>query len=104
MLAQSPRPLAFEAVFHENAAYVWRAVRALGAWDADLGDVSQEVFLVVHRQLAGFRGESSIRPWIYAIGVRVVGDPRRRASRRRGRRAGDSLPEPSVSGSLDEDV
>lgn len=35
--------------------------------EADACDVTQEVFLRVHRALPGFRGESSLKTWIYAI-------------------------------------
>ena len=35
--------------------------------EADACDVTQEVFLRVHRALPNFRGESSLKTWIYAI-------------------------------------
>ncbi len=35
--------------------------------EADACDVAQEVFLRVHRALPNFRGESSLKTWIYAI-------------------------------------
>lgn len=102
--ATSHGPPDFAATFHDNVAYVWRAIRALGVWDADVADVSQEVFLVVHRRLPEFRGESALRTWIYGICVRVASEHRRRAYRRRERPAGDSMPETSIAGTLDEDV
>lgn len=82
----------FDAVFHECAPFVWRVLRQLGVREADLKDVSQEVFLVVHRKLATFQERSSLRTWVYAIAVRVASDYRRRAHRRR-ERIGEDLPE-----------
>src|SRR5687768_11748421 len=66
-------------VFDEHAAYVWRALRHLGVPDSELDDYCQEVFLVVHRQLATFEGRSKLRTWIYGICLRVASDRRRRA-------------------------
>jgi len=58
---------------------VWRALRHLGVAEADVEDASQDVFVVVHRRLADFRGDSSIKTWVYGICVRVAADYRRRA-------------------------
>lgn len=68
---------------HEHGAYLWRALRSLGVAEAELSDVCQEVFLVVHRQLPGFEGRSSLRTWIYGIALRVAADYRGKAYRRR---------------------
>lgn len=102
-LAPLPPPT-FEAVFRENAPFVWRALRGLGVSESDLADVSQEVFLVVHRRLDAFRGASSLRTWIYGISVRVASEYRRRAHRRREMPAGDDLPEQGETRPLDEEV
>jgi RNA polymerase sigma-70 factor (ECF subfamily) len=50
--------------------------------------VVQEVFLVVYRQLSGFRGESSIRSWLFAIASRIVRDSRRTLRRKPGNLGG----------------
>lgn len=63
----------------EHGPTLWRALRRLGVRDADVDDLCQDVFLVAHRQLAGFRGDSSERTWLYGIAVRVASDYRRRA-------------------------
>lgn len=75
--------VSFEAIFAECAPFVWRALRQLGVRDADLKDVSQEVFLVVHRRLATYDGRSAARTWVYGIAIRVASDHRRRAQHRR---------------------
>ncbi len=74
---------AFADVFREHAPYAWRALRRLGVRDADVEDVCQEVFVVVHRKLPEFEGRSRLRTWIYGICVRAASDYRRRASVRR---------------------
>jgi len=75
--------LRFETVFAEHAPYVLRALPRLGVSDADVDDVAQEIFLAVHRGLAEFEGRSRVRTWIYGIALRVAGNYRRRAHRRR---------------------
>jgi RNA polymerase sigma-70 factor (ECF subfamily) len=93
----------FEQVFEDYAAFVWRALRRLGVPEADVEDVCQEVFLVVHRRLAAFEARSSLRTWLYGICVRVASEHRRR--RRRGREElYASPPEQSVPASQDHEV
>ncbi len=55
-----------------HATQVWRTLRYFGVREADLPDASQEVFLVVHRRLPEFRGESKLSTWIYGISCRVA--------------------------------
>jgi RNA polymerase sigma-70 factor (ECF subfamily) len=73
------------SVFREHAAYAWRVLRRLGVQEADVEDVCQEVFVVIHRRLAEFEGRSALRTWVYGICVRTASDYRRRASRRHER-------------------
>jgi RNA polymerase sigma-70 factor (ECF subfamily) len=47
--------------------------------EADVEDVCQEVFVVVHRKLADFEGRSSLRTWIYGICARTASDYRKSA-------------------------
>jgi len=49
----------------------------------DVEDVVQEVFIVVHRKLGRFRGESNVTTWLYGITANVVRQYRRKAWRRR---------------------
>ena len=89
---EDSRPLDFEAVVAEHGPYLWRVLRRLGVRAADIEDVWQETFIVVHRKLDGFEGRSSVRTWLSAIAVRVASDYRNRAHRRR-EQATDELPE-----------
>jgi RNA polymerase sigma-70 factor (ECF subfamily) len=81
--AAAHSPEAFRAFYAEHFAFVWRCLGALGVPSAHLDDAAQEVFVVVHRRLLEFRGESSLRTWLYGI-VRNVAANARRSQRRKG--------------------
>jgi len=82
--------------FDEHARYIWRALRHLGVAEADVEDICQEVFITAHRKLAEFEGRSSLRAWLYGIGLRHAADYRKRAYVRR-ERAHEQPPEPAPS-------
>ncbi|HTQ03081.1 MAG TPA: RNA polymerase sigma factor [Polyangiaceae bacterium] len=78
-----PAPLpSFSEVFRDHARYLWRALLGLGVRPADVDDVCQEVFLIVHRRLPEFDGHA-LRSWLYAICLRVASEYRRSARVRR---------------------
>lgn len=91
------------AVIREHATFVWRVLRHLGVRREQLEDVSQEVFLVVLRQLPAFEGRSSLRTWIYGICRNIAQRARRRDDASRMACA-DALPEPSEPASQDRHV
>src|SRR5262245_5550378 len=66
-------------VYADHCDFVWRTLQHLGVRGADLEDLMQEVFVVVHRKLDGFDGRSRITTWLFGISLRVVGRHRRRA-------------------------
>ena len=72
----------FERVYADHFAFVWRVVRRLGVPEASVDDVVQDVFVVVHRQLASFEGRSSLRSWLCGIARWVAKDHRRRMRRK----------------------
>ena len=64
----------------------------------DAADVTQEVFLKVFRNLSGFRGQASLRTWIYRIAVNEAHNRRRWLFRhRRGETGLDELFDDSES-------
>jgi len=65
-----------------HASAVARFVTSIGARD-DVEEVVQDTFVRAFASLDGFRGESSLRTWLFTIARRLVLD-RRRATRRRG--------------------
>jgi RNA polymerase sigma-70 factor, ECF subfamily len=66
------------AIVVEHSAFVWRVLLHLGVPAGQLEDASQEVFLVVIRQLERFEERSSVRTWIYGICRNVALAMRRR--------------------------
>lgn len=61
--------LTFEELFERYSSMVSSlAFRILGDQQEAL-DVSQEVFLTIFRKMDSFRGESSLKTWIYRIAV-----------------------------------
>lgn len=76
-LAESPGGPAmaetdFEAVYQGHFDFVWRSLRRLGVPESSIDDATQDVFVVAHRALPGFRGDSSIKTWLFAIAYRVA--------------------------------
>lgn len=68
-----PAPeLHFEVVYQEHFDFVWRSLRRLGVPDSAIDDAAQDVFVVAHRALPRFRGESSVKTWLFAIAFRVA--------------------------------
>ena len=82
-LPTAPEVPAFADIFRDHAPRVWRSLRGMGIREADVEDLCQEVFMVVHRRLPTFEGRSALSTWIYGICVRVASDHRRRAHVRR---------------------
>lgn len=93
----------FAQVFTDLAPFAWRVLRRLGVAEADVEDVCQEVFLVVHRRLEDFEGRSSLRSWVYGICLRAASEYRRRPHRRR-EEATSSPPEASIPAPQEEEV
>ncbi|MBI3635341.1 MAG: sigma-70 family RNA polymerase sigma factor, partial [Candidatus Rokubacteria bacterium] len=86
-------PGAFEefVIAHQHRVFSV-AYRMLGT-RAEAEDVAQETFLRAHRALGGFRGDSRLSTWLYAIGARLCFD--HLAARRR---------RPAVSADEDRDI
>lgn len=77
----------FDRVYRDHRAFVCRTVRRLGAPAAEVDDIVQDVFLVVHRRLDEFQDRATITTWLFAIAAHVVRDRRRRALNQRRRDA-----------------
>jgi RNA polymerase sigma-70 factor (ECF subfamily) len=78
-------PLDVGAIHEAHAEFVWLSLQRLGVADADIEDLLQEVFVVVHRRLPSFDRSSRLTTWLFAICLRVAAAYRRRAFRRRER-------------------
>jgi RNA polymerase sigma-70 factor (ECF subfamily) len=74
----------FELLVERYKDRVFRLVLSiLGPYgDAEAEEVTQEVFVIVYRQLETFRSESRFGTWIYRIAFNRAIDAKRRARRR----------------------
>jgi RNA polymerase sigma-70 factor (ECF subfamily) len=82
--------------------YVFALLGRLGVPAANLEDVAQEVFLVLHRRRHEFRSDSSVRTWLHGIALHTG-----RRHRERARRALDPTrrpPLPAQPRTPEEDV
>lgn len=64
-----------EVLFTRHFDDVYRMVARLlgpGASDADIEDVTQQVFVTTHRARDGYRGEGKVTTWLFGIASRVV--------------------------------
>jgi RNA polymerase sigma-70 factor (ECF subfamily) len=93
----------FDEVFENCSGFVWSVLAKLGVPSADVPDVCQDVFIVVHRRLPDFDGRTALRSWIYGICVRTASDYRRRM-RGRKEQPMDLFPEPAVPAPQDEEL
>ncbi len=67
--ANSGIGLTFDELFERYSSMVFGLVYQILGDREEALDVSQEVFLTIYRKLDTFRGESSLKTWIYCIAV-----------------------------------
>ena len=81
-LPSRARDVGFRAMYESHADFVWRNLRRLGVYDAEVDDKTQEVFVIAHRRFAEFedRGHGP-RAWLFQIVLRVASDARRHRRR-----------------------
>jgi RNA polymerase sigma-70 factor (ECF subfamily) len=71
-------------LFERHVTFVWRVVAAHGVREADVPDVTQDVFIAAFRRLEDWDPRrASATSWLYAIAVRVAANHRRKAHVRR---------------------
>jgi RNA polymerase sigma-70 factor (ECF subfamily) len=71
----------FEALYRAELAYVLRTLRRLGVKEADAADLAHDVFVVVHRRYGEYDQGRPVRPWLFGIAYRLVGNHLGRAHR-----------------------
>ena len=95
--------LDFDRVVEEHQAAVFRFARSIAGGDAAAEDVLQETFLAAWRGIGSFRGESSVRAWLFAIARNaVLRQHRRRADEPRDTESLSDLGEAAGWGSDDD--
>lgn len=83
------------ALFEEHGGYVWNTLRRLGVPNADLDDLTHDVFIQVQRRAEDFDPARPIRPWLFGFAFRIASQHRRRAHRHREAHAEpDAWPSP----------
>lgn len=79
---------AFEVLIEKFQQPVYNLVSRLLNDPSDASDVVQEVFLKIFRNLHHFRGQSSLKTWVYRIAVNEASNHRRWFSRHRRQEVG----------------
>ena len=73
-------PAAFEEIYRRHAPRVYSLAYRLTGSLADAEDLLQEAFLLVHRKVDSFKGESALGTWIYRLAVNAALSHRSRRS------------------------
>jgi RNA polymerase sigma-70 factor (ECF subfamily) len=61
---------AWRTLYDRHFPDVERLVASLGIMDAEADDICQEIFVIIYRNLARFRGEARLSTWIYRLATR----------------------------------
>ena len=77
----------FEQVYKATADFVYSVALRVTSNAQDAEDVTQDVFLKIHKNLKSFQFRSSFKTWVYRITVNTAINSSKRASRDLGRRA-----------------
>jgi RNA polymerase sigma-70 factor (ECF subfamily) len=83
---------AFEAIYRRHAPRVFSLACRMTGSRADGEDLLQEIFLLVHRKLDGFKGEATLGTWIYRLAANCCVDFLR-SRQHRDRQATEELDE-----------
>lgn len=84
---------AFEELYRQHSSRLYNLACRMAPTRADAEDLLQEIFLLAHRKLETFKGESALSTWLYRLGMNVCLDFVRSRQARSGR----------VTDSLDDD-
>lgn len=87
MTRESDAKAQFSGLMETYAGPIRRLCAAYAASGADREDLFQDIFVAVWRALPGFRGESSVRTWLYRIAHNVALTWQTRDRRRQSREA-----------------
>ena len=87
---------AYDELVREFHAGIFQVASRMLNDPGEAADVTQDIFLKVFRNIAGFRGQSSLKTWVYRIALSEILN-RLRWSRRRFRHRTFSIDEPPPS-------
>jgi RNA polymerase sigma-70 factor (ECF subfamily) len=80
--AQDNDVVAFEEIYRHYAGMVYRVALRMTRRVEDAEEVTQEVFVAVHRHLKTFAGNAQLKTWIYRIAVNCSLNALKKAKRR----------------------
>ena len=84
-----------QEAYRQHAGFVGRSLLRLGVPNADLEDLTQEVFLVAHRRRDSYDPRARLTTWLFGIALRVAKRHRRRPWFTRERPMPDDAREPA---------
>jgi RNA polymerase sigma-70 factor (ECF subfamily) len=84
-------PGAFEELYRRHASRIYGLVCRMTGSTSDGEDLLQEVFLLVHRKLGSFKGESSLGTWIYRLATNCCLDFLRSRQHRQQQRTTETI-------------
>jgi RNA polymerase sigma-70 factor, ECF subfamily len=61
---------AWRTLYDRHFPDIERLVSSLGITDSEADDICQEIFVIIYRKLARFRGEARLSTWIYRVATR----------------------------------
>jgi RNA polymerase sigma-70 factor (ECF subfamily) len=103
----------FDDLVREQAGAIVNLARAMTGSDADADDLAQETFVRAWRGFSRFRGDSSVRTWLYGIALNVIRTHRAKRTRaarvfsvlsRRGEGEEEPLEHVAAAGDLEEQI
>jgi RNA polymerase sigma-70 factor (ECF subfamily) len=98
---QSGEETAYEELIERFQQPIYSLVLRLVDDQSEASDVTQDVFLKVFRSIGSFRGQSSLKTWIYRIGVNEAHNRRRWFGRHRRPEVGLETQEEGSRGLID---
>ncbi len=90
-------PGAFEALYRQHASRLYNLAYRMVGNAADAEDLLQEIFLLAHRKLGSFKGQSALGTWLYRLATNLCLDHLRSKAARTAQ-ATSSIDEESPSG------
>ena len=75
---------AFEQLYREQSGRLYNLAYRMSGTAADAEDLVQEMFLLAHRKIGSFKGESSLGTWLYRLGANLCMDFLRSRRHRQG--------------------
>jgi len=87
---------AFREIYTKTSAFVYNVAFRITGNNEDADEVTQDVFVKMHRNIRKFRHMSSLKTWIYRIAVNTAINHRKAGDKHQNRRVDYEIAEQSV--------